>query len=117
MNVGFGDVRDGQALVSRCGKVWCDVAVRIDDDRLAHLRRPNQIARLSELCVVEPLHNHLIVPDLNRPVNQPYSKHKTLLTFWPPARRPLDRVRLSGITTAQLGDQDSMLPLRRAAGK
>ena len=101
--------------VSRCGGEDAgDVAVRIDDDRLTHVRGPNQIACLGKRRVVEPLHNHRMMPRAGAlSTNQLYvmnRPHRSGALFSPAFGR-LSRGRgcrvLSESTTAQSAENDS----------
>lgn len=53
VNVSLRDVADAKTMLGCSRKVPVDVAVRIDDERLAGALAPDQIARLCEAVVIE----------------------------------------------------------------
>src|SRR5512146_2068564 len=58
VDVRFGDGRDAQAFGSRLCDVLVQVAIGIDDDRLAGRGAADEVARLSEGVVVEACEEH-----------------------------------------------------------
>ncbi len=62
MDVRLGDVRYTQPFCVGGIYILPDVAIRIDDQRLAGGLAPNEIARLRELVVIEAFQQHAFAP-------------------------------------------------------
>jgi hypothetical protein len=58
VDVGLGDVGDAELERGGQGEVLVDVTVGVDDERFLRLDTPDEVARLRELGVPDPMEQH-----------------------------------------------------------